>query len=385
MITMMNNKQISQHTAGCPILSGWGTDCSVSKKTRMIYAALTFFGIATATYAAGPRQIITKANTQYENGNFAEAAETYQSLDDAETADELRAIALHNKAAAHFKLNDFAAAKEAWVQTLNYNDATFEARVRYNLGNCNYQEALAALESQDPLAAANVIPALEKAIAQYRDAIRLDSQNTNARANLQLAYQLKKQIEDQQNEQQDSQDQQNNQQQQQSDENQQQNQDENQQQENNEQQQSDQQQEQNQQNQDKNEQNQQQSQQNEQQQSESEQQQQQDENEQQGRQKQDEQEESDEEQQQQSGSDECPLEQPEEGGDKESEEQKPSPQSDEQADGKQDRQQLPEIKLTEEQIKELLQHIRDREKQRRKELQARLRAQYREQPVKRDW
>ncbi|MGE3180032.1 MAG: hypothetical protein AB7N71_00230 [Phycisphaerae bacterium] len=338
---------------------------------------------ASAASASAPREIIARANMQYEQGNFADALETYQTV--AETQpDELRAIALHNEAAAHYRLGDIAAAKDAWVKALHYNDAAFESRVRYNLGNCNYREALDALATQDPQAAGGAIPALGKAIEQYRDAIRLDSQNTNARANLELAFQLKKQLEEQaEQQQQDSQ----------RDESQ-----------DGEQEQQDsqrgkpdssdpsqQQQEQN----DSSQQNQQQSDQQQQQDPQSSSQQGQQSSSQQQSGSQNEQRKSDEEkseeqgdpgkpetQPQTSGDEECELEQPKEGGDKPSEMPKPAPQS---ATPEEGTGQDPSegIMLTEEEAKTLLQTVRDNEKKRREALRVRLRAQH--QPVKQDW
>jgi len=72
-------------------------------------------------------------------------------------------------------------------------DVTFEAAARYNLGNCNYADALTAFQAQD---AQTAVAQLDRAQQEYRDALRLDPQRQDARANLELAAQLKKQIEE---------------------------------------------------------------------------------------------------------------------------------------------------------------------------------------------
>ena len=143
--------------------------------------------------ADSPRELIKQGNEDYAAGRFAEALEAYQQAA-GESTDALSAELLHNEAAAQFKLGNVDEARELWVRALSLKDPAFEARARYNLGNCHYADALRALESQDRN---GVFEAIDKATQQYRDAIRLDPGLESARANLELAHQLKKRLEEQ--------------------------------------------------------------------------------------------------------------------------------------------------------------------------------------------
>lgn len=147
--------------------------------------------LATTAFADQPRELIKRGNEHFQAGRYAEALEAYQQI---EEPDELMTPELlHNRAAAHFKLGQLDDARELWVRAASLKDARFEAAARYNLGNCNYADALQALQAQD---AQGALQHLERGLEQYRDAVRLDPGLRDARANLELAAQLKKQIEE---------------------------------------------------------------------------------------------------------------------------------------------------------------------------------------------
>lgn len=143
--------------------------------------------------ADAPRDLIQRGNDHYQAGRYAEALEAYEQARE-QFGDAYSAELLHNQAAAHFKLGRIDEARELWVRAATLKDAAFEAAARYNLGNCDYADALRAVESQDVPGALEL---LDRAGEQYRDAIRLDPDLTNARANLELAEMLKEQIKQQ--------------------------------------------------------------------------------------------------------------------------------------------------------------------------------------------
>lgn len=137
--------------------------------------------------------VIKRGNDQFAAGKYADALETYKQLaqnDSVAPSAEL----LHDMAAAHFKLGHISEARELWVRAAALKDERFEAQTRYNLGNCNYAEALKAVEAQDVKKARQL---LDKAVGQYRDAIHLNPNLANARANLELAEKLKQEIDKQ--------------------------------------------------------------------------------------------------------------------------------------------------------------------------------------------
>ncbi len=148
---------------------------------------------ASVALADTPRELARQGNEHYDAGRFAEALHRYEQA--GEQAARSVAELLHDRAAAHFKLGQFAAARELWGRAQDLKDAAFEARTRYNLGNCDYAEALTSLQQQpDPQ---EVLDLLTGASEQYRKALRLDPSLTDARANLELTHLLRRQIEQQ--------------------------------------------------------------------------------------------------------------------------------------------------------------------------------------------
>jgi Ca-activated chloride channel family protein len=147
--------------------------------------------LGATTFADQPRELIKQGNELFQAGQYAEALEAYQQI---EEPDELiTPELLHNQAAAHFKLGQLDDARELWVRAASLKDARFEAAARYNLGNCNYAAALQALDGQD---AQGALEHLQRGLQEYRDALQLDPELLDARANLELTAQLKKQIEE---------------------------------------------------------------------------------------------------------------------------------------------------------------------------------------------
>jgi Ca-activated chloride channel family protein len=156
------------------------------------------------------RKLISDGNAHFEAGRFSEARDAYASTPEP-SEPALLADLLHNRAAAEFKLGNYAAARDIWVRAAGLLDAAFEAKANYNLGNCSYREGLELLESSQAPAAANssgaaqpasvpseqILTLLGRAIERYRDAIRLDPKLVDARANMELADQLRKKIKEQ--------------------------------------------------------------------------------------------------------------------------------------------------------------------------------------------
>lgn len=144
-------------------------------------------------FAATWREQIAAGIAHYEAGRYEEALAAFEQ---AATAAPPAATAelLHNRAAAQFKLGKIEDARELWVQAAAQRDAAFEARARYNLGNCAYSDAQRAAESGDLTGA---LQRLDSASEHYRDALRLDPGFSSARANLELAQKLKRELKEQ--------------------------------------------------------------------------------------------------------------------------------------------------------------------------------------------
>jgi Ca-activated chloride channel family protein len=146
---------------------------------------------ASSVFAGDVRDLVRQGNEHYAAGRYAEALKSYEqaAAGTPHPAPEL----LHDLAAAHFKLGQLDEARDLWVRIKEAGDSGLEARTRYNLGNCDYADALAAAQ-QNPQHALDL---LGTATDQYRTALQLDPNLTDARANLELTQRLKKQIEEQ--------------------------------------------------------------------------------------------------------------------------------------------------------------------------------------------
>ncbi|NUQ50365.1 MAG: hypothetical protein HUU27_10675, partial [Phycisphaerae bacterium] len=141
------------------------------------------------------RRLMEQGHADYQAGRYQEALAAFERVPE-EGNERILPELLHDKAAALFKLGRLDDARELWVRAAGLRDAAFEAQSRYNIGNCHYEKALEAA-SADPPQPPAALKLLDEAVAQYRDSLRLDPRNANARANLELAARLKKQIEEQ--------------------------------------------------------------------------------------------------------------------------------------------------------------------------------------------
>ena len=140
------------------------------------------------------RDLVAQGNAEFAAGRYREALDLYEraaQLPGGADSVEL----LHNRAAAHFKLGQRNEARELWARARERGDASLEARMRYNLGNLEYAEALDALQQPQPGVEA-AQEHLARAVEQYRGALRLDPSLSDARANLELSHQLRRQLEE---------------------------------------------------------------------------------------------------------------------------------------------------------------------------------------------
>ncbi len=132
--------------------------------------------------AASPYLAVQQGNAFYQNGKYAEAAEQYGSASQMLPG----AAEIHfNQGNAAYKQQDYGKAHEHYTQALQTTDRTLEGKVKYNLGNVEYQQALQNL--QQPQAA---MPHLRSAMTYYRDSLDVDPQQQEARYNLELSHRL---------------------------------------------------------------------------------------------------------------------------------------------------------------------------------------------------
>lgn len=134
--------------------------------------------------------LVAAGNALYAAGDYAAATEKY-------------AAALRQQpdaATIHFDLGDAYYQRRLYAEALRHYEKALqtakpglEARLRYNLGNVKYQQALEALNTlQDALTPARA------AMAYYRDSLELDSSRADTRYNLEMSLRLLREIERQQ-------------------------------------------------------------------------------------------------------------------------------------------------------------------------------------------
>lgn len=171
---------------------------------------------------------VSAANQSLLDGDFAGAASGY-----AEIESELPDSAIYNYGVALYRDQKFATAAQQFQRVTASAENPLAAKARFNLGNCFYAIALADLQSAAQVASdqpapppdpTKAIESLESAITQYRSSLRINPSDDDARANIELAYQLLKRLKQQdQSDPQDEQEQQDEQSEQEQGENQQQN------------------------------------------------------------------------------------------------------------------------------------------------------------------
>ena len=159
-----------------------GKDRRLSPIIQGLLAFLVALYIAVPCQAASPYQAVQQGNAFYQNGKYTEAAEQYGSA--SQTLPDAAEI-YFNQGNAAYKQQDYSTAHEHYTQALQTADRTLEGKVKYNLGNVEYQQALQNL--QQPQAA---MPHLRSAMTYYRDSLDVDPQQQEARYNLELSHLL---------------------------------------------------------------------------------------------------------------------------------------------------------------------------------------------------
>ena len=135
---------------------------------------------------------VRQGNALYDAGSFGAAARQYAAA--AQVLPDAAAVHF-NLGNALFKQQRFDAAAEHYARALTTaapGPAGLEGRLKYNLGNVAYQRALQALPD-----AQQALLHLQSAMVYYRDSLEVDSQQRDARYNLELAHTLLRQLQHQ--------------------------------------------------------------------------------------------------------------------------------------------------------------------------------------------
>jgi len=150
---------------------------------------------------------INAANGLLREGKVDDAIAAYREVVPGEQQEnELN----YNLAVAEYRKGNIDSAGQLFNDVAGCGDAKISADSRYNLGNCQYAKAVELAEKDKPAA----IERLRQAISNYRGSLRGNPNNSDARANIELAGELIRKLdEEQKQEDQQKQDQQQDQQQ----------------------------------------------------------------------------------------------------------------------------------------------------------------------------
>ncbi|TWU25860.1 50S ribosomal protein L22 [Bythopirellula polymerisocia] len=145
---------------------------------------------------------INTANSLLRDGDVDGAIAAYQELQELVPPS---ANLEYNYAVAQYRKGDVSASADHFKTLAAADNDAIAAKARFNLGNCDYVNALQQAEQDRPAAIEN----LESAIENYRSALDVNSADAEARANIELASQLidklRKEEEQEQQQQQDQQ------------------------------------------------------------------------------------------------------------------------------------------------------------------------------------
>lgn len=126
---------------------------------------------------ADPYARIAEANRAFAEGRFDQALGGYDSA--AEVLGDVHSLD-YNRAAAFYKLGDYAKAAELFARAALSENPDLSRRARFGWGNCDYAEALSKLQPADAQADPQVgqsqdmqgaIDRLQSAQRHYRDAL----------------------------------------------------------------------------------------------------------------------------------------------------------------------------------------------------------------------
>lgn len=133
---------------------------------------------------------INSSNELVREQRFDEAIVGYRAVTPTDNVkDDLN----YNLAVAEYRKGDIETAKAMLTDAATSPDSKIAAAARYNLGNCFYSSAVTAADKDKPAA----IESLRMAIGHYRASLAGNPNNVDARANIELAVELLKKLQQQ--------------------------------------------------------------------------------------------------------------------------------------------------------------------------------------------
>jgi len=149
--------------------------------------------------AESARDRVAEGHAAYRDGRYAQALDAYERASvDLPESPEL----YFNKGDVWYRQEEYGKAVEAFeAAALKTRDLRFEARCKYNLGNCAFREA----ERRKDGALAKALEGYQKSVRHYQEALKLDPALADAAHNIEVARLLMKDLIDKLKRQQESQ------------------------------------------------------------------------------------------------------------------------------------------------------------------------------------
>ncbi len=172
------------------------------RRCAIALVLLCFVWIATPVYAQPKTQTgniparINAANQLVRDGEIQSALDAYSAIKgDSSSQPQLD----FNRGVALYRNGDIAAAQKLFTEAAGTVDDHLAANASYNLGNCLYSQSLKQMQQPESKAEpAQLIEQLRKAISHYRGSLRSGESGSDARANIELAAELIRQLEQKQ-------------------------------------------------------------------------------------------------------------------------------------------------------------------------------------------
>jgi len=133
-----------------------------------------------------PHELVAQANKALAQGDTTKALHLYDEA--GKLLSDSPEIA-YNQGIAQYRKGDYEKATELFTKALATRDLALDAKTRFNLGNCAYASAL---EQKADLQTA--IDKLGEAIVRYRETLEADPNDMDARANIERAQLLIKDL-----------------------------------------------------------------------------------------------------------------------------------------------------------------------------------------------
>ena len=178
--------------------------------------------LSTTLVLANPNALLESAQSSIAEDNWQEAATILDEY--VRTASHPSAEAMYDRGVAYYNLGNYEEARVGFDNAMfTTEDTTLKTYSAFNLGNAIYQQTLQSLEGkgtqaptdEDLIAIEDAKSQIEEVLQNYRTSISSDPTDMDARANGELAWQMLQQLDQMQQQMEEQQQQQNDQQEQQ--------------------------------------------------------------------------------------------------------------------------------------------------------------------------